>query len=431
MRFLARSGVRFRRLVRTLAWNGMLVFAGVALIAISAETYMRAQGRFTEGAALPRFVPGVGFLGPPNTKVRSTNGLDFWTRSWTNSLGFLDREPPSPKRAAATCHIAVIGDSFVEANQVPIADKLQVRLEDLASSTLPHLRITVSAFGREGTGQVQQLVYYDEYARHLRPKLVVLVFVPNDFINNYPVFRAMRMGRTAPEHLQERRAERLPNGELTLRLPAVHPGPEPQSYATSRTSLDRTWVRAAGVSVFASWLRAKTLSVLKSWARGNKRFGSSWRDHAERVETSPLYIQLFDEWSPYPPPTVWNAIETSKFFAEDDLHPIFRDALDYTAFALEQFKMRADRDGTQLVVLASHGLREIDRKLFERVSDMSAAVEVPVVDQAEYILRQGAELADAQWAHDGHWNVAGHRWAAEALLEYIGDHQGVCAGVLR
>ena len=143
------------------------------------------------------------------------------------------------------------------------------------------------------------------------------------------------------------------------------------------------------------------------------------------MEGSPLYVRLFDEWSR--PPAIWNDLETFNFFVADDLHPIFEDALDYTAFALEQFKMRADRDGTQLIVLASHGFRQNDRKLFERMSDMSAAVDVPVVDQADYILRQGAELADAQWVYDDHWNVAGHRWAAEALLEYIGDHQGVCA----
>ena len=173
MRFLTQSGTHFRRLARTLAWNGMLVFAGTALIAISAEAYMRAKGRFTQSMSY-RVVPGIGLLFNPNTEVRHTNGLDFWTRSRTNSLGFIDREPPSPKRASETCHIAVIGDSFVEARQVPIADKLQVRLEELASRTLPHLRITVSAFGRGATGQVQQLAYYDEYARHLRPKLSAL-----------------------------------------------------------------------------------------------------------------------------------------------------------------------------------------------------------------------------------------------------------------
>ena len=300
MRFLAGRGVRFRRLARTLAWNGVLVFAGAALIAISAEAYMRAKGRFTSNEPR-RVVPGFSNHLAPNTEVRGTNGLDFWTRSRTNSLGFIDREPPSPKRASATCHIAVIGDSFVGARQVPIADKLQVRLEELAFSTLPHLPITVSAFGRGGTGQVQQLVHYDEYARHLRPKLVVLVFVPNDFTDNYAPFRAMNRGRL-PEHLRDLRAERMPNGQLTLRLPAVHPGPEPQSYATFRTSLDFTWARAARVSVFADWLRAKTFSVGRKWLRRDMRFWYSWRDRAERAKRSPLYVQLFDEWSPPPPP---------------------------------------------------------------------------------------------------------------------------------
>ena len=426
--FAAPVGVRFCRLARTLAWNGLLVFAGAALIAISAEAYMRAEGRFAKRISSGRFVLGVGRLDAPNTEVRATNGVDFWTHSRTNSLGFLDREPISPKRAAATCHIAVIGDSRVKASQVPIADKLQVRSEELASRTLPHLRITVSAFGRGGTGQVQQLAYYDEYARHLRPKLVVLVFVPNDFVNNYAPFRAIRMGMTL-ENLRDRRVERMPNGELTLRLPAVHPGPKPQSYATSRTLLDRTWARAAEGSVFAFWLRTKTFSVGRAWLGGNMRFMRrwySWRGVAEQVERSPLYVQMFDEWSSPSPPIVWHDLEMAKLFAADDPHPIFEDALDYTAFALGQFKMRADRDSTQLVVLASHPFRQTGGKLFERLSDISAAVDVPVIDQAEYILRQGAELADAQWAHDDHWNVAGHRWAAEALLEYIGEHQGVC-----
>ena len=40
--------------------------------------------------------------------------------------------------------------------------------------------------------------------------------------------------------------------------------------------------------------------------------------------------------------------------------------------------------------------------------------------------RQGAELRDAQWAHDGHWNPTGYRWATEALLEYLKRNQDVC-----
>ena len=42
--------------------------------------------------------------------------------------------------------------------------------------------------------------------------------------------------------------------------------------------------------------------------------------------------------------------------------PSFEDALQYTAFALEQFEERADRDGTRLVILASHTLTICDRR---------------------------------------------------------------------
>jgi len=126
----------------------------------------------------------VGRLLKPNAEIRWTNHLDFWTVSRTNSLGFLDREPLSPERAAASCHISMIGGSFVEARQVSIADKFNVLLEALAVRQLSHLNITTSAFGRGGTGQIEQLPYYDTFVRPLSPKKVVLVFVHNDFREN-------------------------------------------------------------------------------------------------------------------------------------------------------------------------------------------------------------------------------------------------------
>ena len=59
---------------------------------------------------------------------------------------------------------------------------------------------------------------------------------------------------------------------------------------------------------------------------------------------------------------------------------------------------------------------------------MAAASGIPIIDQADYILRQGAELEDAQWRHDNHRNATGHRWAAEVLLEWLKDNEDVCDG---
>ena len=103
-----------------------MILAGLALIAIAGEAWLRLTAPPFPEAWLPtRFVSGVGTLYEPHAEVRYTNNLDFWTTQRANSLGFLDREPPDPERAAASCHVAVFGDSFVEASQVPIADKLK------------------------------------------------------------------------------------------------------------------------------------------------------------------------------------------------------------------------------------------------------------------------------------------------------------------
>ena len=114
----------------------------------------------------------------------------------------------------------------------------------------------------------------------------------------------------------------------------------------------------------------------------------------------------------------------------DDPLPVIEEAWDYTTFAIGQFRERAERDGARLVILASHRLehRYAEGGMLDRLVEVAAAFGIPVIDQADYILRQGGRLEDAQWRHDGHWSVAGHRWAAGALLEWLKGNQETCAG---
>ena len=66
--------------------------------------------------------------------------------------------------------------------------------------------------------------------------------------------------------------------------------------------------------------------------------------------------------------------------------------------------------------------------MFARVSEVAASQGIPVVDQADYIVRQGARPEDAHWPADVHWNPDGHHWAAEALLEYLAQRPHLCDG---
>ena len=407
---------RICRALRLAGWNALLLMAALALVALAGEAWLRSTIPF-RGAYLPTvFVPGVGVMLPPDTEIRSTNRLDFWTVSRTNRLGFLDREPPSPERAAESCHIAVIGDSFVEAKQVPIPEKLHVRLEEMAARELPHLDVTTSAFGRGTTGQINQLPFHDEYIRRLRPKLLVLVFVDNDFMDNsafLDVFSFRR--RLDPKHLPfvyaERRdgkiALRPPDPDWASRLPQPHP-------ATTRTSRVVEWVTER--SYLADWLDAK-MSILSpagadpepiAWLeRSSPRPGYETETLLDGLRSGVL-TRINDE------------------FEKEDPPPVFKESLEFTAFALDRFKERAERDGASLVILASHTMKQRGDRLLHGLNALAKARDVPVIDQGDFIRRQGGSIEDAHFAHDGHWNAAGHRWAAQALLEYLKRNQDVC-----
>ena len=271
--------------LRLVGWNLILTLAGVAVLALAGEVYLRLTTPFV-GEHLPKhFVPNVGILVKPNAEVRWTNVLDFWTVQRTNSLGFLDRELISPERAAASCHVAMIGDSYVEAKEVAIADKFHVRLEALAARDLPHLDVTTSAFGRGGTGQIHQLPYYDEYARHVHPKLLVLVAVPNDFKGNSVFWDTLN--RFNPERVPYVTAVRDEDGTIRLRPP--HP-----SYHSQMVRLTREKVR--GTSFFVQWLYAKARIVFRAQLLADR--AAAW------VELSrlPLYAPFLDEWRSSPGP---------------------------------------------------------------------------------------------------------------------------------
>ncbi len=419
-----------RRVLRLAGWNALLLIAGLALIGLAGETWLRLKGPFMTVHYSDVFVADVGLLLRPRTEVRWTNRADFWTVSRTNSLGFPDREPPSPARAAESCHIAVIGDSFVDAREVPISEKFHVRLEEMAARELPALDVTTSAFGKRSTGQINQLAWYDQYVRHLRPRVVVLVFVPNDFVNNFPILMSLTYGFD-PDHWPYVSAERAEDGGFRLRppdpdyrrfrLPILHP-PVPQWRSAVERSISPSW--------FWTWLNEEGSQLTGA---GENSYYLERVARLELLSRFPAYAPLLDERQPVKTLTRLLAeglVSTGVFrlLAEENGGPLYTETLAFTALALDEFKKRAERDGAALVILASHRMRRVPDGggALARLNELASERRIPVVDHGDFINARGAEPRDAEWAHDNHWNLAGHRWAAEALLEYLKQNQGVC-----
>ena len=395
------------------AWNALFIISGLLLIALAGEVYFRLTKPFIETSIPSRFVDGVGVIRKPDAEARYANWRDGnFVVSRANSLGFLDREPVSAERAAAGCHIAFIGDSFVEAKEAQIADKFHARLEEMAARELPHLDIATQAYGMTNTGQINQIPFYDEYARHLSPKLVALVFYFNDFANNITAMQAIDYVAD-PDRLPYMSAQRDESGALKLRPP----DPEYAQFRLPKTQprwhVGR-WQRLRQVSYFAKWLDTKDLIRVDEYPPP----AAEWEN---MIAERPCCAWLLDEYEP----ANWH--RAYRLYLEERLPPIYEDALEYTAFAVEQFKRRADRDGAQLAILSATGeMGTRGDPQFDRLSAIAEARGIPIISVYDYIVGQGHDEWDGRWGFDKHWNAAGHQWAAEAVLEWLKANQDVC-----
>lgn len=418
--------------LRIAAWNIALAAFALAALALGGEAWLRLTKPFMFNSAQKEFVAGVGPMFAPGSEVRLTDGRFFWTVSTVNDWGFVDRPPrtnPPPGPQTPGCHVTLIGDSFVVARQVPIADKLHVRLE----AALGHRGVTTSAFGLPSTGQINQLPLYDHYARRLSPRVLVLVFVGNDFADNSPTLKAL--SARGPLGGDPRRqpwltAVRDAHGGFVLRPPhPVYALPNPgASPPESATFLGRhlDWLPEA---VGAPLLRNIRRSWFVKWLRVRLR----QKAESERSETRDL-LQGRSElllWPDYErlreAHPITEADLMGRAFASVRLAPIYREALALTSFGVDQFQARAERDGVKLLILATHDVKRYGARVFARLAALAAARDIPVIDQADYIERQGALATDARWPTDAHWNAAGHRWAAEALVEHFSQNEGICA----
>ena len=368
-----------RRWRSVVGWNVLFLSLGAALIFIDWEAWLHLRAPFTEARLPTRFVPGVGLLYEPGAEARWTNHAEFWVAQRANRWGFLDREPPTPEQATQICHIAFIGDSFVEALEVPVADKFHVRLEELAARALPRLNISTSAYGRAATGQINQLPFYAEYARSLRPKLVVLVFVKNDFLDNHRLFQGIIRGWD-PAKSPYVVAEKTATGALALR------------------PSDPAW---------------RMLPI-----PGEPKGARLHRLRAKLLAQDPRYQSVVEASLGRDSKLSWTST------------PLYEEAIEFTAFALDEFQRRVAADGASLWLLLATSrefhLGDASDPRRVLVEDLAEARGIPVVSMHDYLVRQGLRVHEGSFPIDGHWTPTGHQWAAEALLERLRQRPEVC-----
>jgi hypothetical protein len=112
---------------------------------------------------------------------------DFANPVKLNSFGFHDHEYPVERPAAATYRILVLGDSYVAAWEVPVADTFHKLLEARLAAEDPLRRASyqVIAFGQGRTAQETEIEWLRKYGALYHPDMVLLLFFcGNDFMEN-------------------------------------------------------------------------------------------------------------------------------------------------------------------------------------------------------------------------------------------------------
>ncbi len=425
-------------LVRIRLWMSWLyinVLPGVAVtlvvlgvLAWGGELYLRAKLPFNEIIWAAQFDERFGWNFTPGTTVKFTNHTEFWTLTEVNSIGFLDRPPPSPEKRPGVCRIAFIGDSYIEAAHVPIDKKFHVVFERLAmQQSQDGQAFETVAVGQSGTGQFNQLPFYDIFARQFTPDVVVLVFTGNDFANNSAVLESVRYG-WHPLHPPKLFYERDPKTGTFTPIP-IDPSWQDRLLATAPGELAQppamvSWLTRE--SYLYNWLYSgflKSSPGLNAWLTGNPLpLVDVYRHRMHEISKDPKYSGVFDGWDP-------EEADMDSVFTRENLPPLFEEAIAMTGHAFDEFQERAGRDGFGLLVFSeTHASKVYDGKRLshDRLKKLLADRGIPLIDQYDYITAKGLDLSALSFPRDRHWNEQGHEWAAEALLEYFKDHPEVC-----
>jgi len=343
----------------------------------------------------------VGPLLSPRQMSRWVNE-DYDVVVMTNSAGFHDVER-APQKDSGCYRIVVLGDSYIEALQLPIEQGFTQQLERRLGSHVKGKKVEVINMGVSGSGPAQYYRILEKRGIIYKPDLVVMaVFPDNDFWDSDPdlsgaVFKPYYVMRS--------------DDSLEYRPPR----------AEGFGSTLRPWLRR---SAFLHVIRQGIVSLpLERWFAS---FGLLAPAGGVRGILDQIEIPL--GWSVYlrDPPASW--LNTERL----------------TLRMIREAKSLSERNGAAFLVVMIGSVSAVEDRWSEALAQYSGANAVEwdfgrpftlLRDIGKQWQFDAVNLTDSfqsdfratgrssAWAHDGHWNARGHQLAAEVVSAYLLDHR--------
>lgn len=197
------EGERDEPVERGTTWGNLALAAGsLAVVLLLAEVGLRVAG-YPMPRLLPASIRSTYHLGP-GARFEYRGFLpgtfeDFANLVELNRIGFHDRDYAVRRPQPDTHRVLVLGDSYVAAFEVPVADTFHKRVESRLQQEDPLGSGSYQwiAIGQGNRAQEAELRWLRQYGRRYRPDAVLLVFFAgNDVMENSEVLfsRARRFG---------------------------------------------------------------------------------------------------------------------------------------------------------------------------------------------------------------------------------------------
>jgi hypothetical protein len=350
------------------------------------------------------FDPEVGYLLEAGKTFRWVNP-DYDVQVVTNGAGFHDvghavEKPPG------TYRILVVGDSMVEALQVPVAEAFPRLLEERVNGWAGR-PVEVLNLGISGKGPAQYLRLLEKVGLAYQPDLVIYaIALINDFANDVPELEG---DPSKPYYLI------APDGSLRFQPPA--------QAAASRRREERlrpsVWLKA--IIKRSQFLRSVVEKVRRVRAREELNAGGGTTAERTLPERS--------EWNVFlaAPPPPWDqayavtlrVLEESARMAREHGARFAIMVIPPKAIVEDKLDAALRADGLE----GAQGLQWDVQRPTRAIAALGSAQDIPVIDMGAVLSEDYAHSGEsASWEHDLHWCPRGHRLAADTLDRYLHAH---------
>ncbi len=314
--------------------------------------------------------------------------MDFSVDIETNSHGFRDAER-TLARPEGTTRIALLGDSLVEAAQVPLEKTAGALLErrlnaEVAGATGTPASFEVLNFGITNYSVGQFLLVWEEYANRFDPDFVFVLVDPLHMRRTTHAVKGGAFTSTRGRHLHIRPTFEYRDGQLVR-----HPATDYAEFVELQERLIRGEFNG-------SRMRRKPQSL-----SGPSMLGVLW----SRVPSLSEFLG--------PPPRGAMRKLRARVGVDKPLAAL-------NLRILAELGRQVERPDAQLILVdVSRYFSQTSRSLPEALQGFCARRGFGYVDLSESMLAANDAGVSTRWRHDVHFNRAGNEIFARAMFEWL------------